>query len=72
MVDSNQLAIDWIRGMNANQNTHEYGLVDDKDGIWRDKAGVKVQSSGVKSYGVIDWARSITGAIIRISKKGGF
>jgi hypothetical protein len=72
MVDSNQHAKDWLCGMNANQNTRDYGLVNDTDGIWRDKDGVKVQSSGVKSYGVIDWTRSITGAIIRISKKGGF
>ena len=72
MVDSNQLALEWLAGMNANQNTDMYGLVDDTDGIWRDKDGVKVQSSGVKSYGPIDWMRSIVGAIVRISKKGGF
>ena len=72
MVDSNQLAIDWLTGMNANQNTRAFGLVDDKDVIWRDRDGVKVQSSGVKSYGAIDWMRAISGAVVRICRKGGF
>ncbi|KZT52557.1 hypothetical protein CALCODRAFT_520622 [Calocera cornea HHB12733] len=40
MVDSPAIVKEWIDGLNTNQNTLAFGLVDD-DGIWRYKEGEK-------------------------------
>ncbi|KZO91603.1 hypothetical protein CALVIDRAFT_541638 [Calocera viscosa TUFC12733] len=40
MVDSPAIVKEWIDGLNANQNTLTFGLVDD-DGIWRYRDGEK-------------------------------
>lgn len=45
MVDSPQLAREWLAALNHNQNTGAFGEVDE-DGLWRDPAGNIVQSSG--------------------------
>ena len=45
MVDSAQLCADWMRALNHNQRSGELGEVGE-DGLWRDKDGNVVQSSG--------------------------
>ena len=45
MVDSAQLCAEWVDALNHNQRSGELGAVDE-DGLWRDKEGNVVQSSG--------------------------
>jgi hypothetical protein len=47
MVDSSELVGEWLRGIDANQNTRLYGRVSNKDGIWRNGDGEVIQASGV-------------------------
>jgi len=72
MVDSKQLTDDWVRGINANQNTFLFGQVDDKDGIWRDEDGNVVEATGIKSAGPLGHLKGIGGAIARVRGTGGF
>lgn len=46
MVDSKQIAKEWIDGLRRNQSTHIYGKVDQKDGIWRGSSGKDVADTG--------------------------
>lgn len=45
MVDSPQLCAEWRAALEHNQNTGALGAVDE-DGLWRDREGNVVQSSG--------------------------
>lgn len=45
MVDSAKLAKEWVAALNHNQNSGLYGEVQE-DGVWRDKDGNVVMSSG--------------------------
>lgn len=72
MIDSKQLVAEWIKGINANQNTYRYGRVDSKDGVWRDKDGNVVEASGIKNVGVFGHMKGFAGAIARVQGKGGF
>ncbi len=72
LVDSPQLAREWYEGINANQNTRKYGLVSNKDGVWRDKEGKAVESSGIKNTGFLGGLKGISGAIARVRGTGGF
>lgn len=45
MVDSQQLCSEWLAALNHNQNSGTLGPVGE-DGLWRDKDGNVVQSSG--------------------------
>ena len=61
MVDSAELATEWVRALNHNQNSGLYGEVQE-DGVWRDKDGNVVMSSG--GYGmstfVSQWTHVLT------------
>jgi hypothetical protein len=46
MVDSPQICKEWYEGINHNQNTFQHGLLDEKDGLYRDKQGQVIQSAG--------------------------
>ena len=73
MVDSRELVAEWLRGINANQNTYKYGLVSDEDGVWRDpESGEVVEASGVKSAGFFGRLKGLGGAIARARGTGGF
>ncbi|KAI0801970.1 hypothetical protein BC629DRAFT_1591626 [Irpex lacteus] len=70
MVDSPQLARDWLTALNINQNTAQYGPVDE-DGFWRDKDGKIVQSSG-GTGGPVEVVKGMMNAVARVQGKGGF
>ena len=70
MVDSAQLAREWLIALNINQNTGQYGAVDE-DGFWRDKDGNVVQSSG-GTGGLIEVVKGMMNAVARVRGKGGF
>ncbi|EJD06160.1 uncharacterized protein FOMMEDRAFT_104658 [Fomitiporia mediterranea MF3/22] len=74
LIDSAELAREWIIALNANQNTEKFGLVDAKDGVWRaaDGSGRVVESSGVKQSGPFGGLKGIAGAIRRVRGTGGF
>ena len=42
MVDSKEVVAEWMKGLNANQNTKDRGLVD-SDGIWRHEDGKELE-----------------------------
>lgn len=52
----------------ANQNTHLYGRLDEKDGIWRDpKDGSLLEDMGsTKGGGVSGLIKGLTGAVKRV------
>ncbi|KZT34488.1 hypothetical protein SISSUDRAFT_1009878, partial [Sistotremastrum suecicum HHB10207 ss-3] len=72
MIDSKDLVAEWHRGINANQNTSVYGLVDNKDGIWRDKDGTAIEASGTKNVGPLGRLKGLGGAVARVRGTGGF
>jgi hypothetical protein len=72
MTDSASLVSEWVKGINANQNTLLYGKVDVKDGIWRDKEGNELKASGVASGGPLGKLKGLSGAIKRVRGTGGF
>ena len=72
LVDSPQLVHEWITGIDANQNTKKYGLVSNKDGIWRAPDGRVVESSGTKTTGFLGGLKGISVAIRRVRGTGGF
>jgi phosphatidylserine/phosphatidylglycerophosphate/cardiolipin synthase-like enzyme len=43
LIDSQTICADWIQVLAHNQNTHLYGLVDPKDGRWRNDRGQTVE-----------------------------
>ena len=71
MVDSSTLVSEWLKGINANQNTLIFGRVDEKDGIWRDKDGIEIKSSGVGG-GPFGKLKGLSGAVKRVRGTGGF
>lgn len=70
MVDSPQLAREWLAALNHNQNTGAFGEVDE-DGLWRDPAGNIVQSSGGNG-GTVEVVKGLINAVKRVQGKGGF
>ncbi|KZO89916.1 hypothetical protein CALVIDRAFT_543148, partial [Calocera viscosa TUFC12733] len=75
LVDAPQLIAEWHQGLNANQNTRLYGLVDE-DGIWRykegEKKGQKLEALGETSGNPAARVKGLTGAVKRVQGKGGF
>jgi len=72
MVDSASLVSEWLKGINANQNTLLYGKVDDKDGVWRDEEGNELKASGLGGGGPLGRLKGLSGAIKRVRGTGGF
>jgi hypothetical protein len=70
MIDSAELAHDWMTALNVNQNTAQFGSVDE-DGFWRDKDGNVVQSSG-GTGGPVEVIKGMMNAVARVQGKGGF
>ena len=44
LIDSKAICADWIQALACNQNTALYGLLDPKDGIWKDRDGRMVET----------------------------
>ncbi|KAL5533428.1 hypothetical protein ACEPAF_5204 [Sanghuangporus sanghuang] len=74
LIDSEELTREWLKGIDANQNTRRYGKVDPKDGVWRapDGSGKVIQSSGTKKQGPVGGLKGIAGAYRRARGNGGF
>ena len=72
LVDSRQLVEEWLRGIDANQNTRLFGRVDGKDGVWRASDGRVIESSGTKKSGLFGSLKGVSGAIRRVRGTGGF
>lgn len=72
MVDSPELCRTWIDALRRNQNTHQYGAVDRKDGVWRDHEGQEVEGAMGVDPGRFSWAFGLFGAVKRFQGKGGF
>ena len=74
LIDSPALASQWLRGINANQNTVKFGRVSNEDGVWHapDGSGRTVQSSGTKNVGLLGGLKGVGGAIRRLRGTGGF
>lgn len=68
MVDSPAIVKEWIDGLNTNQNTHAFGLVDE-DGIWRyhdgEKKGQPLEDLGGLETGLFVSLREV----FRMAKK---
>ncbi|KZT57351.1 hypothetical protein CALCODRAFT_483286 [Calocera cornea HHB12733] len=75
LVDAPQLIAEWHQGLNANQNTRLYGLVDE-DGIWRyregKKKGQKLETLGERNGSELARLKGLAGAVKRAQGKGGF
>ena len=71
MVDSPGMCAEWRAGLEANQNTARYGLVSDKDGLWRDKDG-NIMDSSLGKGGPLQLLKGLKGAVARVQGKGGF
>jgi hypothetical protein len=72
LIDSPLLAGEIRRAIDANQNTKFYGLVDPKDGIWRDKEGKELAGQKPPPKGPLKSLVGVKGAIQRVRGEGGF
>ncbi|KAI0289144.1 hypothetical protein BC826DRAFT_914911 [Russula brevipes] len=66
MVDSPELVGEWLRGIDANQNTRLYGRVSNKDGIWRNADGEVIQASGVAASSLFKRLKGLYNVMGRI------
>ncbi len=51
MVDSRQIVEEWMKALERNQSTKLYGMVDQRDGIWRGKNGEELVDTGKDNEG---------------------
>lgn len=74
MLDSEVVCGEWREAIDANQNTRWYGLVDAKDGVWRDKDGNELSEAerGKDYHGPFKSLAGVKGAIQRVRGEGGF
>ncbi|GFZ43593.1 hypothetical protein JCM24511_01313 [Saitozyma sp. JCM 24511] len=72
LIDSPLLAGEIRSAIDANQNTKFYGLVDPKDGIWRDKEGKELAGQKPPPKGPLKSLVGVKGAIQRVRGEGGF
>ncbi|ORY33680.1 hypothetical protein BCR39DRAFT_563820 [Naematelia encephala] len=72
LLDSTIICQEWREAIDSNQNTVYYGLVDSKDGVWRDSQGKELP--GVPHYpsGPMKNLVGVKGAIDRVRGEGGF
>lgn len=54
MVDSKQIVDEWMAALTRNQSTKLYGMVDQRDGIWRGKDGQELVDTGKDEAGKND------------------
>lgn len=71
MVDSAEMCAEWRAGLESIQNTKLYGLISDKDGLWRDPEGNVLDSKGGRG-GPLALLKGMQGALARVQGKGGF
>ncbi|KAH9003737.1 hypothetical protein EDB86DRAFT_2889505 [Lactarius hatsudake] len=72
MIDSPELVREWMRGIEANQNTRLYGRVDDGDGVLRSEDGEAIQASGIESSNFLSRLKGMGRVIARVRGTGGF
>lgn len=72
MTDSPLLAKEIRHGIDANQNTKYYGLVDPKDGQWRDVNGQLLPGTKPPPKGPLKSLVGVKGAVQRVRGEGGF
>ncbi|KXJ89207.1 hypothetical protein Micbo1qcDRAFT_150508 [Microdochium bolleyi] len=75
MLESEEVCGAWIDGLRRNQNTHRYGELDRRDGVWRDKkegSGKEAEGATGVDPGRFSWMKGVTGAIKRVQGTGGF
>ncbi len=72
MLESADVCHAWIDGLRRNQNTHLYGALDARDGVWRDSHGDEADGVIGVDPGRFSWARGMVGAVQRVRGVGGF
>lgn len=72
MIDSRELVGEWMRCIEANQNTRLYGRVGDRDGILRGEDGEPIQASGVESSNFLRRFKGMGKVMSRVRGTGGF
>ncbi|KAI9847238.1 MAG: hypothetical protein M1838_000974 [Thelocarpon superellum] len=72
MIDSPSICASWIQALRRNQNTHLYGALDPKDGMWRDHEGKEAEGAIGIDPGRFAWAKGFVGAVQRVRGAGGF
>ncbi|KAH9968566.1 hypothetical protein BJV74DRAFT_784951 [Russula compacta] len=72
MVDSPELVGEWLRGIDANQNTRLHGRVSDEDGIWRGEDGEDIQATGVAASSFFKRLKGLYKLTRKIRGTGGF
>ena len=72
MLDSPLICSEWREAIDANQNTKYYGLIEGKDGIWRDNQGNPLKGQHKQPHGPMKSLVGVKGAIQRVRGEGGF
>lgn len=72
MIDSAMLSEKIREQIDSNQNTLYYGLVDPRDGVWRDKVGNTLPGQRPPPSGPFKSLVGVKGAIQRVRGEGGF
>lgn len=72
MLDSPLICGEWRDAIDSNQNTRWYGLVEAKDGIWRDPTGKALPGMKKQPKGPMKSLVGVKGAIQRVRGEGGF
>lgn len=72
MIDSPFLAAHIREQIDSNQNTLHYGLVDPRDGVWRDEHGQTLPGQKSPPKGPFKSLVGVKGAIQRVRGEGGF
>jgi hypothetical protein len=72
MIDSRGLVAEWMRCIEANQNTRLYGRVGDSDGVLRGEDGEPIQATGVKSSNFLRRLNGMGKMMSKVRGTGGF
>lgn len=72
MIDSPDVVGGWMKGIDRNQNTKQFGAASQEDGIWRDAQGNEAEGAIGKDPGRFSWAKGVVGAVQRVRGAGGF
>jgi len=72
MLDSEETCRAWLEAIRRNQNTHEYGMLNREEGVWRDKDGKEADGVIGINPGRFSRAKGLAAALQRVQGKGGF
>ena len=72
MIESEMLSGEIREAIESNQNTQFYGLLDPKDGVWRDRNGHELPGQKPPPKGPFKSLVGVKGAIQRVRGEGGF